>query len=57
MAVLFIGLDNFKPVNDSFGRRVGDLLLQTMAQWLRAAVASLGKPTLHLPDRAAAAES
>jgi len=24
---------------------------------LRAAVASLGKPTLHLPDRAAAAES
>ena len=42
MAVLFIGLDNFKPVNDSFGRRVGDLLLQTMAQRLRAAVASRG---------------
>jgi diguanylate cyclase (GGDEF)-like protein len=42
MAVLFIGLDNFKPVNDSFGRRVGDLLLQTMAQRLRAAVGSAG---------------
>ena len=42
MAVLFIGLDNFKPVNDSFGRRVGDLLLQTMAQRLRAAVDSRG---------------
>ena len=42
MAVLFIGLDNFKPVNDCFGRRIGDLLLQTMAQRLRNAVGAQG---------------
>jgi len=42
MAVLFIGLDNFKPVNDSFGRRVGDLLLQQVAQRLREAVNARG---------------
>jgi diguanylate cyclase (GGDEF)-like protein len=35
MAVLFIGLDDFKPLNDLFGRRVGDLLLQAVAQRLR----------------------
>jgi len=42
MAVLFIGLDNFKPVNDSFGRRIGDLLLQTMARRLRQTVGAQG---------------
>ncbi|WP_298825418.1 diguanylate cyclase [uncultured Piscinibacter sp.] len=42
MAVLFIALEKFKPVNDSFGRRVGDLLLQATAQRLRAAAGSRG---------------
>ena len=32
LALLFLGLDGFKTVNDSFGRRVGDLLLQDMAR-------------------------
>jgi len=36
LALLFIGLDGFKTVNDSFGRRVGDLLLQETAGRLRA---------------------
>jgi diguanylate cyclase (GGDEF)-like protein len=42
LAVLFIGLDNFKQVNDSFGRRIGDLLLQQMAQRLAGAVGGSG---------------
>ena len=42
MAVLFIALDHFKPVNDSFGRRVGDLLLQALAQRLREAAGQRG---------------
>jgi len=42
MALLFIGLDNFKPINDSFGRSVGDLLLQQISQRLRDALESRG---------------
>lgn len=42
MAVLFIGLDHFKPVNESFGRRVGDLLLQSIATRLRDVVGARG---------------
>jgi diguanylate cyclase len=42
MALLFVGLDNFKPVNDSFGRRIGDLLLQHTADRMREAVGKRG---------------
>lgn len=38
LAVMFIDLDKFKPVNDKFGHTVGDLLLKEVAKRLQECV-------------------
>jgi diguanylate cyclase (GGDEF)-like protein/PAS domain S-box-containing protein len=40
IAVLFIDLDNFKNINDTFGHNLGDLLLKKVAKRLSASIRS-----------------
>ncbi|MFZ3128921.1 MAG: diguanylate cyclase [Rhodoferax sp.] len=44
LGLMFIDLDQFKPVNDCFGHRVGDMLLKEVANRLRAAVRESDTP-------------
>ena len=38
LALLFIDLDHFKPINDTFGHETGDVLLNMVAERMRHCV-------------------
>ncbi len=40
LAVMFFDLDRFKPINDTYGHRTGDLMLQEVARRLKTGVRS-----------------
>lgn len=40
LAVMFFDLDRFKPINDTYGHRVGDMMLQEVARRLHGSVRS-----------------
>ena len=50
LAVLFLDIDNFKLINDSFGHAVGDEALQRVAVCLRSAVRSADTVSRHGGD-------
>lgn len=50
LALLMIDVDGFKRINDSFGHRVGDQLLRTVASAIREAVRVYDVPTRYGGD-------
>ncbi len=50
LAVIFIDLDHFKPVNDTYGHHAGDQLLTAVAANLRSSVRSTDLPSRYGGD-------